>query len=556
MTKGEAYCGSLLLSMQENERTGRVFKKANDKRGWKRGNRMEVKKKTKKGIFHIVFSRTALVFLLLIFQVVLLFEMFTSLVRYAPVMYLLLLILSSAVVIYIINRKENPAFKMSWILFVMAIPIVGMLFYLFTRVQIGTRFIEKRLQALSLETKPYMEQDGAIIEDLRVSKPANANLAHYMSQQAGYPIKRNTSVKYFPVGEDKFEQLKTELWQAKKFIFMEYFIVEQGIMWDSILEILEEKVKEGVEVRFMYDGMCCIALLPYRYPETLRKKGIKCKMFSPIKPILSTHQNNRDHRKICVIDGHTAFTGGINLADEYINQKERFGHWKDTAVMIKGDAVQNFTIMFLQMWNVTEHQKEDYEKYLTPVREGLHREMGYVLPYGDSPFDNENIGEQVYFHILNHAKKYVHIMTPYLILDNEMVTNLTYAAKCGIEVIIIMPHIPDKWYAFAVAKTYYEELIQAGVQIYEYTPGFVHAKVFVSDDDTATVGTINLDYRSLYLHFECGTFIYNNPVVWNIEKDFQETLKKCQKVSVMDLRTRGTVMTVAGRVLRLIAPLM
>ena len=337
---------------------------------------------------------------------------------------------------------------------------------------------------------------------------------------------------------------------------MEYFIVEQGIMWDSILEILEEKVKEGVEVRFMYDGMCCIALLPYHYPETLQEKGIKCKMFSPIKPILSTHQNNRDHRKICVIDGHTAFTGGINLADEYINQKERFGHWKDTAVMIKGDAVQNFTIMFLQMWNVTEHQKEDYEKYLTPVQEELHREPGYVLPYGDSPFDNENIGEQVYLHILNHAKKYVHIMTPYLILDNEMVTNLTYAAKSGIEVIIIMPHIPDKWYAFAVAKTYYEELIEAGVQIYEYTPGFVHAKVFVSDDDTATVGTINLDYRSLYLHFECGTFIYNNPVVWNIEKDFQETLKKCQKVSVMDLRTRGTVMTVAGRVLRLIAPLM
>ena len=532
------------------------LEKANDKREGKRENRMEVKKKTKKGIFHIVFSRTALVFLLLIFQVVLLFEMFTSLVKYAPVMYLLLLILGSAVVIYIINRKENPAFKMSWILFVMAIPIVGMLFYLFTRVQIGTRFIGKRLQDLSLETKPYMEQDEEIIEDLRVSKPANANLAHYMSRQAGYPIKRNTSVKYFQLGEDKFEQLKTELRQAKKFIFMEYFIVEQGIMWDSILEILEEKVKEGVEVRFMYDGMCCIALLPYHYPETLQEKGIKCKMFSPIKPILSTHQNNRDHRKICVIDGHTAFTGGINLADEYINQKERFGHWKDTAVMIKGDAVQNFTIMFLQMWNVTEHQKEDYEKYLTPVQEELRRELGYVLPYGDSPFDNENIGEQVYLHILNHAKKYVHIMTPYLILDNEMVTNLTYAAKSGIEVIIIMPHIPDKWYAFAVAKTYYEELIEAGVQIYEYTPGFVHAKVFVSDDDTATVGTINLDYRSLYLHFECGTFIYNNPVVWNIEKDFQETLKKCQKVSVMDLRTRGTVMTVAGRVLRLIAPLM
>lgn len=517
---------------------------------------MEVKKKTKKGIFHIVFSRTALVFLLLIFQVVVLFEMFTSLVKYAPVMYLLLLVLGSAVVIYIINRKENPAFKMSWILFVMAIPIVGMLFYLFTRVQIGTRFIGKRLQALSLETKPYMEQDRTIIEDLRVSKPANANLAHYMSQQVGYPIKRNTSVKYFPLGEDKFEQLKTELLQAKKFIFMEYFIVEQGIMWDSILEILEQKVKEGVEVRFMYDGMCCIALLPYHYPETLQKKGIKCKMFSPIKPILSTHQNNRDHRKICVIDGHTAFTGGINLADEYINQKERFGHWKDTAVMIKGDAVQNFTIMFLQMWNVTEHQKEDYEKYLTPVSEKLHRELGYVLPYGDSPFDNENTGEQVYFHILNHAKKYVHIMTPYLILDNEMVTNLTYAAKCGIEVIIIMPHIPDKWYAFAVAKTYYEELIEAGVQIYEYTPGFVHAKVFVSDDDTATVGTINLDYRSLYLHFECATWMYQCRAVSQVKEDMVETFEISKEISLDMCRRQNIFRRGMQSILRLFAPML
>ena len=257
-----------------------------------------------------------------------------------------------------------------------------------------------------------------------------------------------------------------------------------------------------------------------------------------------------------MIDGEVAFTGGVNLADEYINEKERFGHWKDTAVMLEGEAVQNFTILFLQMWNIYERKKEDYTKYLTPKSGEFRRELGYVLPYGDSPYDNENIGEQVYFHILNHAKKYVHIMTPYLILDNEMVTTLTYAAKCGIEVIIIMPHIPDKWYAFVLAKTYYEELISAGVQIYEYTPGFVHAKVFVSDDDTATVGTINLDFRSLYLHFECGTFIYNNQVVRDIEKDFQETLKKCQKVTVTDLRNRKFGEKVCGRVLRLIAPLM
>ena len=301
-------------------------------------------------------------------------------------------------------------------------------------------------------------------------------------------------------------------------------------MWDSILDILKRKVQEGVEVRFMYDGMCSISLLPYNYPKTIRKYGIQCKMFSPIRPVLSTTQNNRDHRKICVIDGKIGFTGGINLGDEYINRKVRFGYWKDTAVMLEGDAVQSLTMLFLQMWNVTELKPDQYKRYVTPMSAELHRELGFMIPYGDSPYDNEDVGEEVYFHILNHAKKYVHIMTPYLILDNEMLDTLTRAAKSGIEVCIIMPHIPDKWYAFAVAKTYYRELIEAGVQIYEFTPGFVHAKIFVSDNDTATVGTINLDYRSLYLHFECGVFIYNNPVVREIESDFLKTLEKCQRM--------------------------
>ena len=264
----------------------------------------------------------------------------------------------------------------------------------------------------------------------------------------------------------------------------------------------------------------------------------------------STSQNNRDHRKICVVDGKVAFTGGVNLADEYINKKVRFGHWKDTAIKIEGDAVQSFTMMFLQMWNITERQPEDYAKYLTEKQPGFSRKDGYIIPYGDSPFDHENVGEEVYFHILNHAKKYVHIMTPYLILDNEMLTTLIRAAKSGIEVIIIMPHIPDKWYAFAVAKTYYKELIEGGVQIYEYAPGFVHAKVFVSDDDTATVGSINLDYRSLYLHFECGVFIYRNPVVRDIEKDFQETLAKCQKVTMTEVRNRSTFVKIYGQVFK------
>lgn len=510
----------------------------------------------KSGVFRVVFSRTGIILLLILLQIGLFFSIFYYLKEYMTYIYGAMTILGVIVLIYIINSEGNPAFKMTWMLFVMAFPLVGTIFYIFVKTQPGTWSLQKRLSELKIETDPYMEQDQDVVDALWASKSANANLAYYLSNQLGFPVYRNTEVKYMPLGEYKFKYMMAELKKAKKYIFMEYFIVEKGYMWNSILHVLRQKVQEGVEVRFMYDGMCAISMLPYDYPEHLKRYGIKCKMANPIQPFLSTTQNNRDHRKICVIDGEVAFTGGINLGDEYINRKIRFGHWKDTAVMLKGDAVQSLTMIFLQMWNVEEKHPEKYEKYLTPKREELRRELGYVIPYADSPFDNENVGEEVYFHILNHAKKYVHIMTPYLILDNEMITTLTRVAKTGVEVVIIMPHIPDKWYAFAVAKTYYKELIESGVQIYEYTPGFVHAKVFVSDDDTATVGTINLDYRSLYLHFECGAFIYNNSEIDRIERDFQQTLAKCHKVTLIEVKNRSTMTKVSGHVLRMIAPLM
>ena len=513
-------------------------------------------KKAQKGIFHFLFSRITILGILMLLQLGTLYAIFTYLSEYATYINTLLNILKVACIIYIINGKGNPDFKITWILLIFVFPVFGTIFYVFMKILPGTGLIKRRLSDLTVGTIPFMKQDKDTLEALRVSKPANANLAQYMSEQVHYPIHRNTAVKYFASGEEKFEEMKRQLEKAEKYIFLEYFIVERGEMWNSILRILLKKVKQGVEVRFMYDGMCSMIQLPYHYDRAMRKHGIKCKMFSPIRPTLSSYQNNRDHRKICVIDGKVGFTGGINLADEYINVKERFGHWKDTAVMLEGEAVQNLTMMFLQMWNISEKTPENYMRYLTPKSQENKRELGFVLPYGDSPYDGEIIGEQVYFHILDHAKKYVHIMTPYLILDNEMISTLTYAAKCGIEVIIIMPHIPDKWYAFCLAKTYYEELMQAGVQIYEYTPGFVHAKVFVSDNDTATVGTINLDYRSLYHHFECGAFIYNNPVVWDIERDFQSTLKMCQKVTLMELRSRSFVDRLLGRILRLFAPLM
>ena len=513
-------------------------------------------KKAKKGILNILFSRVFILAALVLVQIYVLAATVTYMQEYATYIYAGFLVLGVVTVIYIINNNSNPDFKITWMLLIMITPIIGSVFYLYVKTQPGTAVMEKRLSELEKATKPYMLQDKEVLEDFRSLKPSNANLATYLNNRISFPTHRNTSVKYFACGEEKFEELKRQLRQAESYIFLEYFIIDKGRMWGEILDILKEKVWQGVDVRVMYDGMCSMFQLPYHYDKELRRAGIKCKQFSRIRPVLSSHQNNRDHRKICVIDGRVAFTGGINLADEYINEKERFGHWKDTAIMLEGEAVQSFTMMFLQMWNVMERRPEDYARYLTPKDAVAKRELGYVLPYADSPFDRKNPGEQVYLHILNHAKKYVHIMTPYLIIDDDMLSTLKYVAECGIEVIIIMPHIPDKWYAFTVAKTYYETLMRSGVQIYEYTPGFVHAKVFVSDNDTATVGTINLDYRSLYHHFECGAFIYSNPVVWDIEKDFQETLKKCQMITKEDLKKRNLLDKIAGKVLRLVAPLM
>ena len=513
-------------------------------------------KPVKKGILDLVFSRVFVLAVLVIIQLVVFGATVTFIQEYANYIHAIFLVLSVVVVIYIINRDGNASFKITWMLLILITPILGTAFYGYMKLELGTTFLKKRLQHLNKSTKPYLLQDKEVLEELRVSKAANANLASYMTNSIAYPTYRNTSVRYFSSGEEKFEELKKQLKQAEEYIFMEYFIVEKGQMWSEILDILKEKVWQGVEVRFMYDGMCSLYLLPTHYDAELRRAGIKCKQFNPVRPILTSYQNNRDHRKICVIDGKVAFTGGINLADEYINVKERFGHWKDTAIMLEGEAVQSFTMMFLEMWNITEKREDSYERYLTPKSDEIKRELGFVTPYADSPFDEQNVGEQVYLHILNHAKKYVHIMTPYLIVDEDLLMALQYVAQCGVEVIIIMPHIPDKWYAFTVAKTYYETLMRSGVQIYEYTPGFVHAKVFVSDNDTATVGTINLDYRSLYLHFENGVLLYGCSAVEDMKEDYDEILRKCSEVT-NDYQKRPSLIVVIKRsILRLFAPLL
>ena len=507
-----------------------------------------------RSLFRIIFGRTTFVILGLLLQIAFFFSIFRWLGNYIHFVYITYVLVSSSVVIAILNRPMDSSFKMAWIIPVLLIPIFGIILYVFVQVQFQTRALARRVNLSVEKTKPYLVQDPQVQKRLRAASVRGSRLVDYMNHIAGFPVYENTAAKFFPLGEDMFEQLMEELKAAKHFIFMEYFIIDRGYMWDSILEVLRQKAAEGVEVRVMYDGMCCLMLLPYHYPQKLENMGIRCQMFSPIKPVLSTHQNYRDHRKVTVIDGHTAFTGGVNLADEYINRKERFGHWKDTAIMIKGDAVKSFTMMFLQMWNVTEKEPE-YGKYLQKAEKGSQAK-GFVLPYGDSPFDDEPVGETVYMDILNRAKKYVHIMTPYLIIDQSMITALTFAAKRGVDVKLILPHIPDKKFVFALAKSHYKELLKAGVRIYEYTPGFVHAKIFTSDDEKAVVGTINLDYRSLYLHFECAAFLYQVEEITEIEKDFQRTLEKCQEVT-LENRKKGTFfLRLEGWLLKWLAPLM
>ncbi len=514
--------------------------------------------KGRKGIFGVIFGRTAVIILLLLLQVLMLFIAYRYLQEKGVILNFVMKALAVVLVVHIINKRENPAFMISWIILILGWPVFGSLLYLFVEMQPVPKAINKKIQKMHIETMCYWTQEKEVKQKLAEESTEMPHLSEYVYRCGGFPTYQNTSVKYFSCGMEKFEELVVQLEKAEHFIFMEYFIVAKGYMWDTILEILRRKAEEGVEVRFLYDGTCSFTLLPYHYPRTLEEMGIQCHMFAPVVPALSTYQNNRDHRKIVVIDGKVAFTGGINLADEYIGKKERFGVWKDTAIMLKGDAVRSFTLMFLEMWNIERKEKpEDFDRYLNVEQEKVPQPGdGFVMPYGDSPLDNEPVGEHVYMDILYTAKNYVHIMTPYLILDHDMITALTYAAKRGVEVIIIMPHIPDKMYAFLLAKTYYNELMDAGVQIYEFTPGFVHAKVFTSDDRKAVVGTINMDFRSLYLHFECAAYLYRNAEIPRIEQDFQDTLKQCQRMNQSDFGKLPLPSRIAAKLLRLVAPLM
>ena len=508
-------------------------------------------KKGRKGLFWCVFGRMGLVLTLLVVQVLFMLGTFLWLEDYIPHVFSGHAIIAVVMVMYLLNSRLDPTAKITWLAVIIPLPIFGTLLFLFIQSELGQRTMKRRLRQLRKNTYRAIRQDRQVMDALERADPGAGALAKYVAKSGCYPVFSGCDVTYFPLGEDKFESLLRELEKAEKYIYLEYFIVDEGLMWGKILEILTRKAAQGVDVRLMYDGTCEFALLPRSYPRRLRALGIQCKVFSPVTPFVSSHYNYRDHRKILVIDGHTAYTGGVNLADEYINHVQRHGHWKDTAVMVKGEAARSFALMFLQLWNLTEWKPQPL-----PHTAASGTGEGFVLPYADDPLDGEKVGRQVYIDILNRAKRYVHIMTPYLILDAEMENALTYAAKRGVQVRLLLPGIPDKKIPYAMAKSHYRRLLEAGVEIFEYTPGFVHAKSFVCDDKEAVVGTINLDYRSLYHHFECAVYLWGVGCIADMEADFAESIQKSRKVTFESIRKEKWHTKLTGYIMKLVAPLM
>lgn len=436
----------------------------------------------------------------------------------------------AGVLLYLINREETPEFKLPWMVLLLIVPVIGAFAFVVLSSTEKSKDRQKKHREAEDRLVPWLKRRDALPQ-LTADGDARAQ-AEYICRVSRMPCCRNTEVTYYETGQAFHQALLESLKQARRFIFMEYFIIAPGAMWDPVCEILKRKASEGVEVFLMYDDLGCMGLLPEKYDRTMQEQGIRCIASNRFTPILSNVHNNRDHRKITVVDGTVGFTGGINLADEYINAVERFGHWKDTAVRLEGEAVGSLSALFISFWNSQCSHTLDYGLYME-VQERKETAQGMVLPYGDGPklLYPESIGKNVYLNMIHGARKYLYLTTPYLICDRELLNSLELAAKKGVDVRILVPHIPDKKIVFLLTRSNYSSLIRAGVKICEYTPGFVHGKNFICDDKFAVCGTINMDYRSLVHHYECGVWMYDTDCIPQMKDDFLRSVSRSEEMS-------------------------
>lgn len=462
--------------------------------------------------------------------------------------------ISFFVALYVVNSRDKSAYKTSLVFLILLVPIFGGLFYILFKGTFPWRPMHQKLLEIENKSRNSRLLPESARQSACESFPWQAGQIRYLTDYAEFPIYQGNDTEYFPLGEVALPVMLEEMKKAEKYIFLEYFIIREGKMWDAIAEVLEERAAAGVDVRVIYDDVGCFGGLDGKPFSEAGYQGIRFAAFNRFVPLLSTVQNNRDHRKILAIDGKVAFTGGVNIADEYINAIDRHGHWKDSVLMVRGGAAWSFTVMFLQMWSFCGKCDEPFETYY-PADMPHTEDSGYVLPYTDSPMDTENVGEHVYLQMINSARKYLYITTPYLIIDDSTVSALTLAAKSGVDVRIITPYRYDKFLVHFTTRSYYRKLIHAGVRIYEYSPGFIHSKLFVSDDEVATVGTANLDFRSLYLHFECGAVMYGTRAVGQVKQDFLSTLEACHEITPEDCH-RSWFVRLIQSVIRLFAPLM
>ena len=511
-----------------------------------------------KKLASILFQRRVIVALLILIQSLALLASTLWFSGAYIYLYWTYVILSVLAVLVIVSRQTDPGYKIAWIIPILLFPAFGWLVYLLCGGNKLSARMRRKMQGVDHTMVEQLERDYKA-EQLAPFGADAVNQARYLELYARCPVYTNTWTQYFPLGDQVFPVMLEELKRAERYIFLEYFIIGPGLFWNSIVEILKEKHVAGVDVRVIYDDVGSLNTLPMNFAKKFeRETGIPCCFFNRFKPVISIRMNNRDHRKFCIIDGHTAFTGGINLADEYINREMRFGHWKDSAILVKGEAAWSMTVMFLTMWEYVREVKVDYAA-LRPAALPPEARLGsgyFVQPYTDNPLDNEAVGETVYLNLISKAERYVYIMTPYLIISDCVNTALCNAAKSGVDVRIMTPHIPDKPLVFEVTRAHYEQLLEAGVRIFEYTPGFVHAKNMVVDDVYAVVGSINMDYRSMFLHFEDAVLLYRDPTVLDVKADFLNTQIKCQPVTLEQCLERSWARRLFRSLLRVLSPLL